>query len=116
MIRTMLATAALAIGVVSATGASAFERWVNIYNQAGSTLVDVRITHIGTRDWGPNILYTAISPGGVHWVEPVYNDGYCRFDILLTYADGMESSIMDVNLCEALDLYTDGYTYEIRTI
>jgi len=116
MIRTLLAATAVAIGVFSATGASAFERWVNIYNQANATLVDVRISHIDTREWGPNILYASIPSGGVNWVEPVYNAGYCRFDIYLGYADGTESTIMDVNLCEALDLYTDGYTYELRTI
>ena len=116
MIRTLLAAAAVAIGVFSATGASALERWINLHNQANVALVDVRISHIRTTEWGPNLLYGYIPSGWVDTLNPAWHDGYCRFDIYLGYADGTDSTIMDVNLCEALDLYTDGYTYEIRTI
>ena len=67
--------------------------------------------------WGPNILYgddpvRAASIGS----SPTTTRATAASTSDLGYADGTKSTIMDVNLCEALDLYTDGYTYEIRTI
>jgi hypothetical protein len=49
-------------------------------------------------------------------VDPVNIQGYCRFDVEVTYADGLVADIRDVNLCEALTIETDGYYYQVYTI
>jgi hypothetical protein len=115
-IRTALAAAALVAGVFSANAASAFERWIEVVNTAGVSVVEVRISHIDNRRWGPDILPGVIAPGRSAVVDPVNIQGYCRFDVEVTYADGLVADIRDVNLCEALTIETDGYYYQVYTI
>jgi hypothetical protein len=113
---TAAAAALLVAGTLTASSASAYERWLEIVNAADTTVVEVHISHIDNRYWGPNILPLAITPGRSVVVDPVNTQGYCRFDIELNYADGTHADIRDVNLCEALQLVTDGYTYDLYTI
>jgi hypothetical protein len=112
------ATAAFVVAASLATAgsANAFERWVNVYNTSDLMVTAIQISNIRTDVWGPNILYGVIPAGDVSTVDPVNTEGYCRFDIRLSYEDGSTASIYDVNLCEALDLVTDGWTYEVYTI
>jgi hypothetical protein len=106
----------VAAGLAAANSASAYERWVDIHNVGNNTIVAVQISHIDTQSWGPDILPGVIPVGSVGQVDPVNTQGYCRFDVRLSYDDGSTADIYDVNLCEALDLVTDGYTYEVYTI
>jgi hypothetical protein len=41
-------------------------------------------------------------------IEPVRTQGYCRFDLELTFDNGARQSIWDVNLCEATQVVTRG--------
>ena len=115
LFRTTTAAFVVAASLAAAGSASAYERWVDIHNVGSST--DRR--RAGQRhrqeDWGPDIL-PGVIPVGVGEVDPARARGYCRFDIRLTYDDGDTADIYDVNLCEALDLVTDGYTYDVYTI
>ena len=116
MFRTIAAAAAIVATVGAAGSASAYERWVDIHNDGSSTLVSVQISHIDDQYWGPDILSGVVPVGSVGFVDPVNTQGYCRFDIRLSYEDGLVSDIYDVNLCEALDIVTDGYNYDVYTI
>ena len=49
-------------------------------------------------------------------VEPECNDGYCRFDVLITYETGEEVTLWGVNLCEATTIYTDGRNWDVDYI
>ena len=113
---TAIATVTVAAGLVAANAASAYERWINVHNVANAALVEVRISDIDNRSWGPDLVSGHIPSGYVDTIDPVNTRGYCRFDILLGYSDGSTAEIYDVNLCEAVDLVTDGYTYEVHTI
>jgi hypothetical protein len=113
---TAAAAALLVAGIAAASSASAYERWLEIVNTAETTVVDVRISHIDDNFWGPNILPVAITPGRSAVVDPVNTQGYCRFDIELSYADGTSAELYDVNLCEALQLVTDGYVFDVYSI
>ena len=115
-IRTAFAAAAVVAGVLSANAASAYERWVEVANTADVSIVDVRISDIDNNNWGPNILRGSIGPGRSAVVDPVRTRGYCRFDLEVTYSDGLVADIHDVNLCEALSISTDGYFYNVTTI
>ena len=116
LFRTTIAAVTVAAGLVTANAASAFERWINVHNVGNADLVEVRISDIDNRSWGPDLVSGYIPSGYVDTLDPVNTRGYCRFDILLGYSDGSTAEIYDVNLCEAVDLVTDGYTYEVRTI
>lgn len=115
-IRTAFAAAAVVAGLVTANAASAYERWIEVVNTADYTLSEVRIANLDAPYWGPDVLPGMLRPGNSAVVDPVNTQGYCRFDIQLTYADGFVAEIYDVNLCEALSVETDGYTYTIYSI
>lgn len=116
LFRTTTAALVVAAGLGAANSASAYERWVDIHNVGNAAIVAVQISHIDMRTWGPDILPGVIPVGSVGHVDPVNTDGYCRFDVRLTYNDGTTADIYDVNLCETLDLVTDGWTYQLYTI
>jgi hypothetical protein len=116
LFRTAAAAFVVTAGLAAAHSASAYERWINIHNTSNVTVTAVQISHIDTRSWGPNILPGVINAGYQGVVDPVDTQGYCRFDVKLSYADGTSAEIYNVNLCEALDLVTDGYTYQVFTI
>jgi hypothetical protein len=116
LFRTTIAAVALTASLVAANAAAAYERWINIHNVGDVAIVAVQVSDIGRDDWGPDILRGDIPVGYYNEVDPPQTRGYCRFDIRLTYDDGSTSDIYDVNLCEAVDLVTDGYTYRLTTI
>ncbi len=116
LFRTATAAFVIAAGLAAANSASAYERWVDIHNVADTTVVAIQISDINNNHWGPDILSGVIPANGVGEVDPVNTRGYCRFDIRLTYADGSAADIHDVNLCEATDVVTDGYTYDVYSI
>jgi hypothetical protein len=116
LFRTATAAFVVAASLVAANAAYAYERWVNIHNVGDLAIVAVQASDIGRNDWGPDILRGDIPVGYYNQVDPPTTRGYCRFDIRLTYDDGSTSDIYDVNLCEAVDLVTDGYTYDLYTI
>jgi hypothetical protein len=116
LFRTSVAAALVVAGAFAASGASAYERWVEIANTARVSIVEVRISDVDNRNWGPNILYGSIGPMASGVVDPVKTRGYCRFDVQVTYADGLVADIYNVNLCEALTISTDGYYYDVTTI
>ncbi len=116
LFRTTTAALVVAASLATAGSASAYERWVDIHNVANTAVVAVQVSDIDRNDWGPDILTGFIPVGGAAEVDPPLTRGYCRFDIRLTYQDGSTADIYDVNLCAAVDLVTDGYTYDLYTI
>jgi hypothetical protein len=103
------AVAAVVLGVTTFQ-ASAYERWFNLVNDTGNAIVIVRVTNIDDPNFhGRNLLRGyVILPGGTMQIEPVNTNGYCRFDLELTFANGDRQTIWDVNLCEAIQVATRG--------
>ncbi len=116
MIRNSFAAALVVVGALTANAASAYERWVKINNTADTAVLAVQISHINDNFWGPDILPGVIQAHSGAVVDPVNTQGYCRFDVRLSYADGTTAEIRNVNLCEALSITTDGYAYRVTTI
>lgn len=117
--KTTIASFTLAAGLLAAGSASAdqLERWIDISNNNYTNIVRVQISNIHTDVWGTNLLRGDVIPSGEYLtVEPRFTNGYCRFDILITFDDGDELPIWDVNLCEATDIITDGYYYDVYYI
>ena len=56
-----------------------------------------------------------IPPGDEMRVEPDVANGYCRFDVRLTYETGRQLMLWGgVNLCEATAIYADEHGYDIE--
>lgn len=92
------------------------QRWIDIVNRADQPIYYVQISNIDDPYYGPDLLgpHTIIDAHAELRVEPRGHGGYCRFDVLLTYQDGTEVAISDVNLCEATDIMAwDNGTFDV---
>ncbi|MER9216813.1 hypothetical protein NKI54_33350 [Mesorhizobium sp. M0663] len=95
----------VAASLFSAGTASAFERWVDIGNVGSSEIVGVYISNIDRTGWGRNLLGSySIGVGYEMTVDPRRPEGYCRFDVLMEFADGSQTIAWDQNLCEITDV------------
>lgn len=119
-LRDILSQKAVASVAIAATmaacvqNAQAYERWICISNVGSSEIVRVQISHVDKESWGPNLIRGGnIDVGDVRTVEPRNTQGYCRFDIKVTYADGEIMKLWRVNLCAATDLVINEYDYNI---
>lgn len=115
--RTAIAAAAVTAGLLTANAASAYERWVDVVNSGNSAIYSVFITHVDQNDYGRDLLGNQTIPAGYEMrVQPDIDNGYCRFDVLITYETGQEVELRGVNLCEATTLYTDGRNWDVDYI
>lgn len=113
--RGIAATAMLAAVIgASIAQAQAYERWICIENVGSSDIVKVQISHVDKDSWGGNLIRgNRIDVGDTLTVEPRNTQGYCRFDIKVTYADGEVMKLWRVNLCSATNLVINEYDYDI---
>lgn len=115
--KTVASVAMVVIMSACAQNAQAYERWICISNVGSSEIVRVQISHVDKENWGPNLIRGGrIDVGDVRTVEPRNTQGYCRFDIKVTYADGEVMKVWRVNLCAATDLVINEYDYNISYV
>jgi hypothetical protein len=113
--RTTIAAAAVLTGMFAANAASAYEHWIDIVNNGNSAIYSVFITNVADSRYGRDLLGDYVIPAGYQQrLEPDFNNGYCRFDVLITYETGEEVKLWGVNLCEATSITTDGYGSTVR--
>lgn len=106
-----LALTATAI-VTTPAAADNLYRWIDVENLGSSDIVSIRISNIDDSDWSRNLIRgNYIEAGGTMTVEPRRADGYCRFDMLISYSDGEEVKVWDINLCEETDIAIDEEGY-----
>jgi len=106
MYKTLLASAAVVSLLGNTSSAEALERWLRIHNNTSYELCFVQISHIATRDWGPDILGdTCLKPGRYRTVDPGWQSGYCKMDMLFTFEDDEEVEEYDFNICEETDFH-----------
>jgi hypothetical protein len=110
-IRNTLAAALAAGAILAANAASAYERWLDVVNEGYGAIWSVQISHVDDDSWRRDLLGQYMIPAGYEMrVDPEVPQGYCRFDILVTYEDGTEVVIWDENLCELTTLrVNEGY-------
>lgn len=117
LLRTTIAAVALTAGLVAANAASAFERWVDIVNNGTTPIRSVFITNVDDPNYGHDLLGQYLIPAGYHMrVEPQIHDGYCRFDVLITFETGPDLKLWGVNLCEATTISMDDQEWRIDYI
>ncbi|WP_395819741.1 hypothetical protein [Devosia sp.] len=85
------------------------DRRIDIVNLSDMPIYSVVITDVDNPDFvGPDLLGEDVIDRyhGVQ-VEPIEPNGYCKFDALVTFEDGTEVTVWDVNLCEATKIAVD---------
>jgi hypothetical protein len=106
--RNLFAAGLVLATALSANAAFAFQRWVDIVNEGASAIYSVHITHVDDRRFGRDLLGNYMIPAGYEMrVEPDINNGYCRFDVRITYETGYELTLWGVNLCEVTTILAD---------
>lgn len=108
MHKILLASAAAIgfLGAVSQTAAE--ERWLRVHNNTSADLCFVQISHVGTGDWGPDLLGSScLKPGRYRTVDPGWQVGYCKMDMRFIFDDDDYHVEWDYNICEEEDYYLD---------
>jgi hypothetical protein len=97
MKKLLISAVAAAVLGLTTFQASAYQRWFDLVNDTGSTIVSVRATNIDDPSFhGRDLLGDYIVRPGQHMrIEPVRTQGYCRFDLELTFDNGARQSIWD---------------------
>lgn len=102
--RTLIAAVTFALSAP----AFAYERWVDIQNCSSADIVAVHITHVDEDSYRRNLLGRGVIESGYQRrVEPEVQQGYCRFDVKVEFADGSEEEMLDVNLCYVSTITVD---------
>jgi hypothetical protein len=116
--RSVAATvAAVAILGANAALADPADRWFNLVNESDWTIKAVYVANVDSPTWGPNLLRgDTIEPASYVELDPVRTEGYCEFDILVVFEDGEQFQMNGVDLCTYIDVYTDGYDYDLVAI
>ena len=117
LFRNTLAAAAILAGTFAANTASAYERWIDVVNSGNAAIYSVYISNVDDRSYGRDLLGNSMIPAGYQArVQPDVTNGYCRFDVLVTYETGEKITLWGVNLCEATTINTDGRNWNIDYI
>jgi hypothetical protein len=115
--RNTIAAAAIVAGTFAANTASAYERWVDVVNSGNAAIYSIFITNVDDGSYGRDLLGNQMIPAGYEMrVEPDVTNGYCRFDVKITYETGAEVTLWGVNLCEAMTIKTDGRHWDVDYI
>lgn len=106
-----MAAAMLALASIPASAGDGLDRTFNLINNSSGTIVAVLATNIDRNTFGSRDLLgeRVLRPGQRINLEPVNIQGYCRFDIRIEFDDGGLQDIMDVNLCETIEVVTYGF-------
>lgn len=87
----------------AATGppAAALDRHIQLTNTTRLAIVELYASHVGTGNWGQDILGDDFLPPGNSLIIDI-NDGsgYCRFDFKAVFDDGTALLRRDINVCE----------------
>lgn len=117
LFRNTIAAAAVVASIFATSAASAYERWVDVVNSGHAAIYSIFITNVDDRRYGRDLLGDYTIPAGYQArVEPDVSNGYCRFDVLITYETGVEVRLWNVNLCEATTIDTDGRNWQVDYI
>jgi len=99
--RRVLIGAAIMAMAAGSVAAQQYNRWVQVRNNTSQTIMYLYSTNTGTATWGEDILGADVIPAGTA-INVNFDDGsgYCRMDIKAVFANGAESELRAVNVCE----------------
>lgn len=79
---------------------------IDIVNESSSEISAIHMTDIDEPTTGRDLLGQYTLPAGykVAGLQPDLDEGYCRYDLIVTFEDGSSSMLNDFNACEALQV------------
>lgn len=107
-----IAAASAAALLVSTSAFATYNVDFLVENYSGYDIIGVWAVTSGSSTWGPNLLRGNIIDGYYGdslWLAPARPQGYCVFDIVLMYEDGVEDVLRNVNLCVEYTVVADVY-------
>jgi hypothetical protein len=95
---------------MSVTQAFGENRQFELVNESNRTIVQVQASNIGENYFNPIDLLgdEVVRPGESIMVEPDNPQGWCRFDLRITFRNGDRQDVGDVNMCAITALTTYG--------
>lgn len=111
--------AALAFAAsVFAVPAHASQAAIDLVNDSSSEIYAVHMTNIDDVSVGYDLLGRNTLPSGfmVPGMEPDLDDGYCRYDLLVTFDDGATLMLNDFNACAVLSVTVRDRSFTIEDI
>lgn len=113
MFKSAVIAATVAAALVSPALAS--DPRVNIINRSDYTVTRIEMSHVRTSDWGRDLLGDHILRTGYYLdlVTPGIHDGYCRYDLRVTFSNGVRMEVSDFNACatETVAVYNYGFAF-----
>jgi hypothetical protein len=108
---TITLAAAIGLGVAQASADDNLNRNFRLANRSDQTIVQVQASNIGESTFDRIDLLgdETIRPDESVVIAPFDDQGWCRFDIRITFKNGDQQEIDGVNLCTASRLTTYGY-------
>ena len=99
----LIAGALLAFATASA--AYAARQDFTITNHTGHTIMTLNVSPHSDDHWGPDILgRDTLANGEQAQISFDRNEDQCHWDIKVTYDDGTNNDLRDVNLCETSEV------------
>lgn len=109
---TIALTAIMGVGIAQAPAGDYLNRNFRLANRTDHTITRVLASNIGDSTFDPIDLLgdETIPPNSSLLIAPFDAQGWCRFDLRVTFRNGDQQDVYDVNVCEAtrLTMYGDG--------
>lgn len=88
--------------------AAGVDTTVELLNESGEEIFEIRISPVVSKDWGPDLLGNdVLTPGGRFTLQPPASDG-CRYDVLVKYRSGRTEEERDQDFCTLTELRFGG--------
>jgi hypothetical protein len=111
MFKLITTTIAATIGLGAAQASADYlSREFLLVNRSNHAITEVLASNIGAGTFVPIDLLgeETVGPHDSSVIEPFNDQGWCRFDIRITFGNGLQQDVYDVNLCEATQVTTYG--------
>ncbi len=107
---TAAVAAVVGLGAVQVSARDQESRAFRLVNRSDYTITQVIASNIGEGTFVPVDLLGAykVGPHQSLVIAPFNDEGWCRFDIRMTFANGDQQEVYDVNVCEATSVTTYG--------
>lgn len=95
----------MTVAILCGSAAVAANRVVTFTNNTSVAVNEIYGSNTGADTWEEDVLGNDIlEPGGAVDVDFDDGTGYCKFDFKVTFADGDEGTLTNINVCEVADV------------
>lgn len=100
---TIAACSVLSAAPAKAESWDGYDRRILAMNQSQKSIVDLRVSNVGDRDWGPDrVGVDTLAPGESGILNTDDGEGYCRYDFRYRLSDGTVLVSQGMNVCDSV--------------